>query len=182
MQRNSPGLTPRLRFSMMVLPPSCSVTASNATCGLAPPETASRRFAALAMVSALVAWGIDEVERRAQMRFQHGLRARNVARQHAVGKQLVAAHEPLAAVEGAHHHAAIAVGLVVEVGVSGEQALRAAGRQQGGMKALVQPVEILGAFAEFFTGAFDMAAHLMQRAENAGFPDVNTMDDGEAEC
>ena len=72
--------------------------------------------------------GIDEVQRRAQMRFQHRLRARNVARDDAVGQQLVRAHEFLAAVERAHHHAAVAIGLVVEIGMGGQQALRAAGR------------------------------------------------------
>ena len=89
------------------------------------------------------------------------------------------AHEFLAAVDRAHHHAAIAVGLVVEVGMGVEHPLRAAGRQQRGMKALVQPVEILGAFAEFIAGPLDMPAHLMQRAENAGLPGVVAMGDRE---
>ena len=60
-----------------------------------------------------------------------------------------------------------------------QQALRAAAGQQRGMKALVQPVEILGAFAEFIAGALDMAAHLMQRADDAGLPGVVAIDDGE---
>ena len=47
------------------------------------------------------------------------------------------------------------------------------------MKALVQPVEILRALAEFIAGAFDMAAHLVQRADDAGLPGVVAMDDRE---
>src|ERR1700676_5405596 len=40
------------------------------------------------------------------------------------------------------------------------------------MKALVQPVEILRALAEFVAGPLDVAAHLMQRADDAGFPGI----------
>src|SRR5258708_38945829 len=47
------------------------------------------------------------------------------------------------------------------------------------MKALVQPVEILRALAEFITGPLDMAAHLVQRADDAGLPGVIAMGDGE---
>ena len=49
-----------------------------------------------------------------------------------------------------------------------------------GVKALVQPVEILRALAEFIAGALDMAAHLVQRADDAGFPGVVAMDDRRA--
>ncbi len=45
------------------------------------------------------------------------------------------------------------------------------------MKALVQPVEILRALAEFIAGAFDVPAHLVQRADDAGLPGVVAMGD-----
>src|SRR5216683_5714564 len=126
MQRNSPGRTPRCKFSMMVLPPSTSVASANAICGVARGDTdASWRFAAMAMTSVSAARGIDEVDGRAQMFRQHGLGAGNVAREHTVGEQLMRAHEFLAAVELAHHHAAIPVRLVVKIGMGGEHALGA---------------------------------------------------------
>src|ERR1700682_5903825 len=180
MQTNSPGRTPRFKFSMMVLPPSTSVASANAICGLAMGDTnPSWRVAAMAMTSVPAAWRIDEVDGRAQMLRQHDLGAGNVAREDAVGEQLMRAHEFLAAVKLAHHHTAIPVRLVVEIRMGGEHAFRAACPQQRGVKALVQPVEILRAFAEFVAGALDMTAHLMQRAENAGLPGVVAIDDGE---
>src|SRR5260221_143005 len=180
MQRNSPGRTPRFKFSMMVLPPSTSVASANAICGGAREDTgASWRFAAMAMGSVSAAWRIDEVDGRMQMFRQHRLSAGNVAREHTVGEQLMRTHEFLAAVELAHHHAAIPVRLIVEIGMGSQHALGAACPQQRGVKALVQPVEILSAFAEFVAGAFDMPAHLVQRAENTGLPGVVTLGDGE---
>src|SRR5258708_38388183 len=163
MQRNSPGRTPRFKFSMMVFPPSTSVASANAICGVARGDTgASWRFAAMAMRSVSAAWGIDEGDGRVKMFRQHGLGAGTVARERTIGEQLMRAHEFLAAVELAHHHAAIPVRLIVEVGMRGEHAFRAAGPQQCGVKALVQPVEILSALAEFVAGAFDMAGHSVQ--------------------
>src|SRR5258707_84834 len=94
---------------------------------------ASWRFAAMAMGSVSAAWGIDEVDGRMQMFRQHRLSAGNVAREHTVGEQLMRTHEFLAAVELAHHHAAIPVRLIVEIGMRGEHAFRAAGPQQCGV-------------------------------------------------
>src|SRR3954470_22969654 len=116
---------------MMVLPPRSSVVFSNAICG-AGPATGSRRiwasvmvwtFAGACMTSALGAAGIDDIERRTQMRRQHRLRALDVTPDDALGEQLVRAHELLAVVERAHHHAAVAIGLIVKIGMGGEQAL-----------------------------------------------------------
>src|SRR5258708_37671397 len=118
MQRKSPGRTPRFRSSMMVLPPSTSVVSANSMCGLAGTDTgASWRFAAMAIASAPVGRRIDEIDRRVQVLRQHRLRARDVAREHAVGEQLMHADEFLAAVELAHHDAAITICLVVQIGV-----------------------------------------------------------------
>src|ERR1700704_6129821 len=98
MQRNSPGRTPRLKFSMMVLPPSSSVTSANAICGGGGTDTGvSWRMAATTMALASIARRVDEIDRRAQMCREHGLRAGNIARENAVGEQLMFPHEPLAA-------------------------------------------------------------------------------------
>ena len=40
-----------------------------------------------------------------------------------------------------HHHPAVAIGLVVEIGMGGEHARRAAGRDQRGVERLVKRVE-----------------------------------------
>src|SRR4051794_25909326 len=105
MQRNSPGLTPRFRFSMMVLPPSSSVTSANAICGGKADTAISWRRAATTM--ALASLRVDEIDRRAKMCREHRLRAGNVAGENAVGEQLMFADEFLAAVDRPHHHAAI---------------------------------------------------------------------------
>src|ERR1700709_918756 len=128
---------------MMVLPPSSRVASVNAICGAVLPATGSRRIWAFAMVwaftgacmtSALVAAGIDDVERRAQVCCQHRLRALDVTSDDTIGQQLVRADELLAAVERAHHHAAVTIGLVIEIGMRSDQAFGAAGRQQSGME------------------------------------------------
>ena len=46
----------------------------------------------------------------------------NVARDDAVGEQLMRTDELLAAVDRTHHHPAIAIGLVVEIGMGRQQA------------------------------------------------------------
>ena len=89
--------------------------------------------------------------------------------------------EFLAAVEPAHHHAAIAIGLVVQIGMRGQQPLGAACRQQRGVKALVQPVEIRRTLAEFIAGALDMPAHLVQRADDTGLPGIVAVQDGKSQ-
>src|SRR5258707_15683478 len=100
MQRNLPGRTSRLKFSIIVLPPSTSVASANSICGVVGVETgASWRFAAMAIASAPAARRIDEVDRRVQVFPEHRLRAGDVAREHAIGKQLMRANEFLAAVE-----------------------------------------------------------------------------------
>src|SRR5258708_8418125 len=105
MQRNSPGRTPRFKFSMMVLPPSTNVASANAICGGAREDTgASLRFAAMAMGAVFPAWGIDEVYCRMQMFPQHLLSARNGAREPTVGEQLLRTPEFPAAVQLAHPH------------------------------------------------------------------------------
>src|SRR5215217_6363247 len=89
------------------------------------------------------------------------------------------ADELLAAGDRPHHHTAIAVGLVVEVGMGVEHPLRTAGSQKGGMKTLMQPVEIHSTLAEFIAGPLDMPAHLMQRAQNTGLPGIVALGDRE---
>src|SRR5439155_18681128 len=56
---------------------------------------------------------------------------------------------------------------------------RAAGREQRGVKTLVQPIETGRALAKFIAGALDMPAHLMQRADDAGLPGDVAVEDGE---
>src|SRR5436190_16459937 len=101
MQRNSPGRTPRLKFSIMVLPPSSSVTSVNAICGVAEVGAdASWRIAAMAMMLTPATRWVDVIDRGTQVRLQHRLRARNVARENAIGEQLMFAHESLGAADG----------------------------------------------------------------------------------
>ena len=103
---------------------------------------------------------------------QHRRRAALVARQHAVGKIAVHLHELLAAFELAHHHPPVAIGLIVEIGMRGEQPRRAAGLQQRGVKALVQRIELLRAFGELRAGALHVALHPVQCCDDAGLPVV----------
>ena len=48
-----------------------------------------------------------------------------------------------------------------------------------GVESLVQPVEIRRALAKLVAGSLDVPAHLMQRAENSGFPGIVAVRDGE---
>src|SRR5690242_19377033 len=82
---------------------------------------------------ALAGGRIDEIDGRVQVGFQHVLCTFDVSRQYAVGKRLMAADKLCTAVNSAHHHAAVAIGLVVEVRMRAEHPPRAASREEGGV-------------------------------------------------
>ena len=86
---------------------------------------------------------------RGDMRFEQGLASSVRALDDAVGEQLDELRTKLSRLaKTAIISAAIAIGLVVEIGMRGEQACRAAGGDQRGVKALVQRVEGRLALAE----------------------------------
>ncbi len=58
-----------------------------------------------------------------QVRREHGLGAVDIARKNPLGQAIVCRDKLLAAVEGPHHDAAIAIGLIVEIGMRREQPL-----------------------------------------------------------
>src|SRR3954471_16140953 len=107
---------------MIALPPSTSATLSNAICARAGEGEDFTNARAGSAISGSLRLGINDVDRRAQMRFQLRLRGGSVAREHQFRQRLVLPDEPTAAIEAAHHDAAIAIGLVVEIGMGGEQA------------------------------------------------------------
>jgi hypothetical protein len=55
------------------------------------------------------------------MTFEHGLRYADIACENDVGEMLVRGHELRAVVKTPHHHAPVAVGLIVEVGMRRKQ-------------------------------------------------------------
>jgi hypothetical protein len=97
------------------------------------------------------------------MRLEHGLRSSAIARQYPVGEALMGGDEFPAAVEAAHHHPAVAVGLVIQIRMRGQKPLRSARRQECGVERLVKPVEIRRALAKIVAGSLDVPAHLVQR-------------------
>src|SRR6267154_1385925 len=102
-----------------------------------------------------------------QVRREHGPGAVDIARKNPLGQTIVCRDKLLAAIECPHHNAAIAICLIVEIGMCRKQPLRFACRQQRGMEGLVKSVEIRRTLAEVVAGSLDMSAHLMQRAEDS---------------
>ena len=102
-----------------------------------------------------------------------------IARENHIGETLMRRDKLFAAAQSAHHHPAIAIGLIVEIGMCREQPLRSARRQQRGVKSLVKLVEIRRALVKLVAGSLDVPAHLVQRAENSRFPGIVALRDGE---
>src|SRR5271170_4185148 len=99
---------------------------------------------------------------------RRGCRPRPIDRQ--LRETLMGAHELLAIGEFRHHQPAIAIGLVVEVGMGGEQPRRAAGGDQRGVEALVQRVEFWLALAEAARVPADIALEAVERGDDFPFP------------
>ncbi len=71
-----------------------------------------------------------------------------LACEHQVGERLMGGEEALRFAEAVHHHAAVAVGLEVEVVVERQQAFRPAGGDQRAVERLVATVERLGSLGQ----------------------------------
>ena len=65
-----------------------------------------------------------------------------------VGEPVVLVEKHLRVGESRHHQTAVAIRLSVEIGLGGEHARRAAGRDERGVKRLVKRVELTFAFGK----------------------------------
>src|SRR5229473_3325330 len=88
--------------------------------------------------SVSLAAGIDKIERGTQVGLKHVLRLADIARENQISETLMCRDKFLTAVKTAHHHPAIAISLIVQIGMRRQKSPGSARRQQGGVEGFVK--------------------------------------------